>query len=485
MALAYGARPALAIATPFVMLRLVTDPDAWGFNYPILLIEHGHTYGTAGLAWLVLVGGLLGAGCTRTGAFLLGLAPAVHASLGAIFGLLTGVCALLGPRALRRPRVVAAGAAGLALSLVSLAAQRYLSPAAPNADPAIAARYLGAFVRLWDWHRQPADLAAWNAMMVWCALLFSIVLLRWVRARLPADNQFATRIFLACGLLGLAVDIGLRSKLIEAASPAMAMAMPTRFLNFPALAFLPLLIGFSDRWREQPAARLLLFSIAVIAVLGPHFPWLQQNGYWVFCLLPLVLALQVAPRRAALRFVAIGLLFYAALRAMWSGTAFLGFAGTASLAAIVIVTAAAMLAWIGVEAHLELAFGRIRSVVATHIQRVPAARMAALHTRVDVAIALAFSVAVIAVIAPAVANAPARFALLHDRSNDAALAAASQTDGVLLIGPGLDRIQLRTRRPVLLDPEALDMLPYAADGGGRDRAHPRRGVRHRLLPSAA
>ncbi len=395
LALAFGARPAFALATPFVMLRLVTDPDAWGFHYPILLIGQGHTYGTAGLSWIVLVCGLLGAGWTRTGAFLLGLAPAVHASLGASFGLVAGVCALLGSREFLRPRVVAAGAAGLALSVASLVAQRMLFPTATLAEPAAAAQTLDAFLRLWDYHRQPSDLAAWNAVMVWCALLFSIVMLRTAAARLSPDNQFAMRIFLACGLFGLAIDIGLRSGVIEAASPVVAMAMPVRLLNFPALAFLPLVIGFSDRWREQPAARWVLLYIAGMAVFAPLSPSLQRVGYWAFCVLPLILALQVATRAA----------------------------------------------------------------------RPPTARAAAVYARVDLAIALAFGLAVLATIAPATANAPARFAQLHDRSNDAALDAASRSAGLLLVGSGLDRIQLRTRRPVLLDPEALDMLPYAADGG--------------------
>jgi len=393
MALAYGARPAFAIATPFLLLDLVTDPDAWGFHYPILLIRQGHTYGTAGFSWLVLVCGLFGAGCTRTAAFLLGLAPALHPTLGAIFGLLTGVCALFGPPALRRPGVVAAGAAGLAISVASFAAQRLLFPAASHSDPLVAAKYLDAFVRLWDYHRQPVDLAAWNAVMVGCALLFCIVLLRGLPARLSAGNVFSTRILLACGLFGIAADIGLRNGIVDASSRAVAMAMPTRLLNFAALAWVPIVIGFSDRFRAQPVARLLLFSIAVLAVLAPQLPWLPHYGYWVFSVLPLVLVLQLATQRAAM------------------------------------------------------------------------AKASALDSRVDAVIAIAFGVAVLAAIAPSVASAPARLAALRDRGNDAALEAASRTERLLLLGPGLGRIQLRTRRPVLLDPEALDMLPYVADGG--------------------
>ena len=389
MALAYGARPALAFATPFVLLRLVTDPDAWGFHYPILLIRQGHTYGTAGFSWLVLVCGLFAAGCTRTAAFLLGLAPALHPTLGAIFALLTGVCALFGPASLRRPGVVAAGAAGLALAGASFAVQRLLFPVQAHSDPLAAAQYLDAFVRLWDYHRQPIVYAAWNVAMVVGALLFSVALLRWLPARVPAGNVFSTRIFLACGLFGFASDVALRAGLLDAASPAVAMAMPTRMLNFVALAWVPVVIGFSDRFRSYAAGQASLLAIALLAVVAPLFPW-QGFAYGSLCVLPLVLAGQLARGRAP---------------------------DGAALA------------------------------------------------RIDAAIAVAFGIVSLTVVTPAISSAPARFAALRDRGNDAALAAASRTDGLLVLGPGLNRIQLRTRRPVLLDPEALDMLPYAADGG--------------------
>ena len=52
---------------------------------------------------------------------------------------------------------------------------------------------------------------------------------------------------------------------------------------------------------------------------------------------------------------------------------------------------------------------------------------------------------------------------LVDASNDAALAAAAHRTGLLLTGGQLRLIQLRTRRPVLLDAGYLDMLNYMPD----------------------
>ena len=41
-----------------------------------------HSYGAIGLSIFVLALGLIGAGCYRPGAFLLGIGPAIHPSVG-------------------------------------------------------------------------------------------------------------------------------------------------------------------------------------------------------------------------------------------------------------------------------------------------------------------------------------------------------------------------------------------------------------------
>jgi hypothetical protein len=57
-----------------------------------------------------------------------------------------------------------------------------------------------------------------------------------------------------------------------------------------------------------------------------------------------------------------------------------------------------------------------------------------------------------------------RLGRTRDHTNDRVLRAASERSGVLLVAPGISTPQLITRRPVLLDPGALDMLPYALAG---------------------
>ena len=76
-----------------------------------------------GLSWIVLSAALIGCGCYRTGLLLLGLAPAVHPSLGIWLALITAL-ALAFDRQIVRTRILpnwrwfAVGAAVTAASLL-------------------------------------------------------------------------------------------------------------------------------------------------------------------------------------------------------------------------------------------------------------------------------------------------------------------------------------------------------------------------------
>ena len=119
--------------------------------YPILLQATPHSYGAIGLAWAILVMGLLGAGWFRLGLLMLGLSIAVHASTGVWSCVFVGLAAVLDPRLwpdLRR-RGLWAGA-GLALSALSLVIHVLNRPPALSVATDDAERYFFAFVSSWD-----------------------------------------------------------------------------------------------------------------------------------------------------------------------------------------------------------------------------------------------------------------------------------------------------------------------------------------------
>lgn len=77
---ALSGRALLAIASAVVIF--VTGVAELLDVYPVILMGTNHTYGSAGLSIFTLVVALAGAGCFRSAAFLRGLVPAVHPSLG-------------------------------------------------------------------------------------------------------------------------------------------------------------------------------------------------------------------------------------------------------------------------------------------------------------------------------------------------------------------------------------------------------------------
>jgi hypothetical protein len=107
---ALGASAALSVAAP--LLVLLNQPAEAGFRYPIYIFGQGHTYGMAGLSWLALALAALAAERWRLAGFLVGLAPALHASLGAWLAIAIGLAALPALRTLR-PHLRAIFAEGL------------------------------------------------------------------------------------------------------------------------------------------------------------------------------------------------------------------------------------------------------------------------------------------------------------------------------------------------------------------------------------
>src|SRR5207248_599646 len=98
-----------------------------------------HTYGAIGLSLFVLVLALLGAGCVRLGGFLLGIAPAVHASVGAWLWVVVALAFAWDFRKnveAFRPAVKYV-LAGFTVTAASLAVQLSVTYDVPKVDPAV------------------------------------------------------------------------------------------------------------------------------------------------------------------------------------------------------------------------------------------------------------------------------------------------------------------------------------------------------------
>jgi hypothetical protein len=385
-----------------------------GAVYPISLVGTGHTYGILGLGYVALVAGLIGAGWYRAGLFLLGAAPAVHPSLGLWLVAIVAGCFIWDFRRLGAELWPArlAFAAGCTVTAVSLLVQLAVIYDVPGVDSSVTGTYLAAFSAFWDGHRQPVRLVSSGVLLNVAALAIGVLWLVRFAADVPRPALFLLRFITIAAALSLA--LALVSWIPPDRLPAsLLILMPGRLLNVNAMTCASLLIGIIGIYRNALWSRALLLFLAVGLMLG------SRSGLWSFRGAHEALARSI-PAVVRINSIAIvamtvaGLALFAGL-SLWNSRHPPGPArarGVAIASPAMRVMTLAVLAW---AAALTWDLSRI-----------------------------------------------SRFEFL-DRTNDLLFQMVSQGNGLLLTGGELHLIQLRTRRPVLLDGGGLDALPYAIE----------------------
>jgi hypothetical protein len=468
-ALAQGAGAALALGSPFLVWLLGFLEQ--GFGYPILFIGYGHTYGMAGLSWLALTCAVLAAERPRAVGFLVGFGPAVHASLGAWLAVVLGIAALWN-RAAVRPHLRSFGgglALGATLSAASLATHWGSFPAPPAIDPAVANLYLDAFVDQWDAHRVPAAVDGWIGLMVALSMLVALVRLGYSRAGLGTGADLSLRVLVVCGGIGFATSVMQRILPVQAIPSPLLIAMPGRLANLVILLYAPLMIALLWRFRGDLLARVLLLALGVASLVALRTIGLRTLGLPLLGIGTLVVVARNAERPGAFRLGLAGLLAWVALRFLWRIRDYRIWGVPGVDRVLGVAAALVVLAFALERAGLLVGVGRASHDLA---QR-PAVRWlqelwrrGARHSRLlDGTIAAAFLGIVLLMLKVTLPGAWARMEAMGDWTNRPALARAKGDPGILLVAPGLPRVQLLTRRPVLLDPTALDMLPYVLPAG--------------------
>jgi hypothetical protein len=394
----------LALGAPFLVL--VARATDFGVVYPVVLMGSDHTYGIVGLSWCLLTLALFGTGFVRSGALLLGLAPAIHPSLGAWLWMVV-VAGLawerrsIGPTLRRAAPFVLAG---LGVTFASLAVQVFVTFDVPQVDPGTTGQYLEAFEAFWDGHRRSVAWRADGVLLNVGALGLSLL---WATAWLHSVPAAGLRLL---RMVALASGLGLLAATLTWIPPGSAPSMltiliPGRWLNVGVVFFPAVLIGLLGACRHRLAARFALVALTLgllfnrSSMLWERPPrWLATtlhsdtmlilSGAAVVVVVLQLLAPRVDPRQTT----------------TWRGM--LG-TGAATMALAGVLVWSALIAW----------------------------------------------------------NRPPLPAL-EDRTNNALfLLASEEHEGVIATSGPTRLVQLATRRPVLLDGGSLDMLPYAPEGG--------------------
>lgn len=237
--------------------------------YPVD-IANTNTHGLVGIAWSILVIGLLATRALRVGGLCLGLAPALHATNGVwLFGCLGLAAAasfwlyrhdLAGSQALRQAarQVVPWAVLGLAGSGLSFLVFYTLSPRVdlPTEAYLEAPSYLRQYLTVWDplldghFHPRPLGLVV--------PILGMVAILGGLTAGLARRSAHRGDVVAAGALSSLVVSAGLSGLLLVAAT-AMGEGMPTWFWR-----------GMPGRWFDLTVMSGSVLVLAALLREGPR-----------------------------------------------------------------------------------------------------------------------------------------------------------------------------------------------------------------------
>jgi hypothetical protein len=417
----------LAIGSAFLIA--FTRSAEYGVNYPIYLMGTPHTYGAIGLSWIALIAGLAGAGWYRAAGFLLGIAPAVHPSLGAWFVMTVGAAAVWHvwrDRTEIRP-ALKFFLLGCGVTVISLLVQLAQTRGIPAIDSQLADRYLKSFVSLWDAHRQTVSLSADGMKLNLGVLLLATASLT-AAAGFPASARLLLRVVIVTTTASLV--LGLLSFIPPASLPSILLVlMPGRLVNFGAFVAVAVLIGLlghASKNRLGFWSRLFALYLSVGLLIGNRsmlWDWLERSD---------------------------GNVVQQTLRNVLTG------AETRPLQVLLTVTVLLIV--------VTAIVGRSATTQQPTGEQLPQPAAVARPIRLLMSTTYGLIVTVLAGVIVLLWQWP-EASIFVDRTTNPALGQVARDSGLLLTGGDMQLIQIRTRRPILINGGGLDGLPYALESG--------------------
>ncbi|MGB8225984.1 MAG: hypothetical protein WCE45_03815 [Sedimentisphaerales bacterium] len=151
----YSINKNICISVIGVILIYFANYVGPGVIYPIWFLGHIHTFGILGLSFIVLIIALINIGAYGIAFFCLGLAPCVHMTWAAWLFLVLLISASLQWDFAKGiiKKYYRYFIAGLFVTIVLLIYQFYLNRATPVIDSEIKKQYLDSYVKYWDYHR--------------------------------------------------------------------------------------------------------------------------------------------------------------------------------------------------------------------------------------------------------------------------------------------------------------------------------------------
>lgn len=262
----FAEQRAIAIAAPlFIYFTNATNASV---TYPVALIGSPATYGMIGINALLLTLALIAAGRYRSGAWLLGLLPCIHPTIGGWAWIVVSVALALARHdkstitdARRAWRWFFAGATLAVLSAVAHFARYPFVTMAPGQQ----AHYLRVFVTFWDSHSHLYG--GERLVAAACLAGFYLLLLRDAQSGLTAGARFMCRCILLGALLGSAWWMVGFIQPVDTLRLTRSL-MPSRLINLPIMTGMAIVVGLLARERARWAAATLFALAAVVCDSG-------------------------------------------------------------------------------------------------------------------------------------------------------------------------------------------------------------------------
>ncbi|MBI5210940.1 MAG: hypothetical protein HY927_13305 [Elusimicrobia bacterium] len=448
--------PLFSVLAP-IWIAFASDPSPGfltfpGINYDAVLLGSPSTGGMYGTSLALLVFGCVGAELYGPAVFILGLSLCVHPVLALWCHLALGA-ALLWDRDGWRPIVRSCprwALAGYGLSLLSFVSHHGLArqPMTPVEALHAPADYATVFIRYWDHHRRPVPLSTPGVVMAALNAVLGAVCLKLYRPSFRRGPSLMLGAFLASAVLAGPLILCYRIP-PDWVPGAVWKAMPARTLNLNVLGLSPLLLGLLWLRRDDSRAMANLLATSALLILLPP-------SHRFLCLMPSALSLLAVffldQRPTHRRFWS------------WSG-AFCLAGGVAALLGRSLHPGSSgrYSVWRLTGAVAFLAAGLAAAWRATTVDRTsriaPSPPQDSSTSWAVSPLARGTVLAVSAILCVPLLRDAWR-SWVSARAPSAVFAEASRRNGSLLTGSNLSGIQMRTRRPVLLDGGGFDWLPY-------------------------
>lgn len=455
--------------SPFMVHLMLNNNMLRGVNYPIMLMGSIHTYGMIGLSFILLVIALISVGNYKLGCLLLGISPSIHPSLGLWLNFIVLICLLWDFQYLRNvfKKVIHYLWVGYLISAISLIFHITTTYDVSDMVSSNASKYFYALVRDWDDHRQPFSLYQNKNLLIIAGLIMSLSSL------MNQDMPRNSRLFFH-SLIVSAITGGVCSIIYwfppERFPTVFLTLMPSRLLNFNVIGSVILLLAVFGYYRDKFWIQFNMTILAIMLLLNPlsNYQFIMLYLSMSSLLIPWLIN-YLQPHQMAIYIVegiflilwGFWLLSYESsnliLRERYTSVKLLASSAFIFCGVFILILSLSS----DVRRLFEKLFMRFYRI---SFQKLLLKKIVWLRI-MRVSTLVVFTLVTLSTISTAYSEGKARRNVFYDRTNDSLFAEVSKREGMLLTCSNMHLIQLRTRRPVLLDGGGLNGIAYTPVAG--------------------